>query len=416
MPPAIRSEPTAAGSGSPEFGTRLEQAAEMLETCAGCGICQDKCPAFSDLFGYLDQRDVFRDGTLSDARRDRFLDLCYYCGQCSAICPLGFRLDQIAWERRTEAVRSRPELMPSYWLTRPLRMLRLRKLLAPVLNRLKRIAFVRRLFQRISGISERAFLPEISAENLGSWQDRRLKGNPVPESRTEIVFFASCDAHLSDFSGARAAVQLLERSGARVTVAAPQCCGGKAFAAGDAAEAVQQRKALLEALKVHLAAGKTVVIESALCHEVLSGRHGLLGKEKEEAPVRELASMLWELQRQGHIQFVQRADDRIAFVPGPFGITSGTDQAYLNLLRLVPGLEVNRVKESGGSSAGAWSVREQEQDTVDKADQRLLESVRRTQATTVVSDCASCRAHLHRAGPELKVVDPLEILLRSTGK
>ncbi len=412
MPPVSRSEPTAAGNGSPEFGTRLDQTAEMLETCAGCGICRDKCPAFSDLFGYLDRRDVFRDGTLSGGQRDRFLDLCFYCGQCAAICPLDFRLGQIAWERKAELMRGKPELPPSHWLTRPLRMFRLRKLLAPVLNWLKRVTFARRLFQRFSGISARALLPEIVRENLVSWQENRLKGKPVMASGADVVLFVSCDGHLSGSFGVKAAVQLLEVSGARVTIAPPQCCGGKAFTAGDADEAGRQQKAVTDALKAHIAAGKTVVIESSFCHQILSGQNRLLNAG-DSLPTQELASFIWDLQRQRRLQFVHPAEGRVAFVPGPYGVTSGADQAYLNLLRLVPGLEVMRAKESGGTSAGTWGMGEEEQDAVDAAEQRLAESVRQTQAAAVASDCASCREHLRRSLPELKIVDPLEILLQS---
>ena len=65
--------------GDPEFGRRYSDVTEMAETCAGCTICRDFCPAFVNLFELLDRRDVFRDGNVPAAETDRFLDRCYQC-------------------------------------------------------------------------------------------------------------------------------------------------------------------------------------------------------------------------------------------------------------------------------------------------------------------------------------------------
>lgn len=331
------------------------------------------------------------------------LKLCVSCKACRHECPVGvdmakMKIEVLAARATSHGLTLRDRLvgyLPRY--------AGLAARFAPLANLRNRSPLLRKLFERFAGISARRALPAFRrdvfappAESVG------------PAAGREVVLFADTFNRIYERENLDAALRVLTAGGYRVHMpkpasgSRPLCCGRTFLSAGLVDEARSELDRLVAAFAPYAVRGVPIVGLEPSCLLTLRDELASLRKDDVAKAVGAHALTFEEfLVREaeaGRLQLPLGAVAEKAVVHGhchqkAFGAFKPVEQ----VLRLVPGLEVETIESSCCGMAGAFGYGADTYDvSIEMAELSLLPAVRRAdQNTLVVADGTSCRHQIH---------------------
>ncbi|MGY3119723.1 Fe-S oxidoreductase [Bradyrhizobium sp. S3.14.4] len=332
------------------------------------------------------------------------LKLCVSCKACRHECPTGvdmakMKIEVLAARTASHGLTLRDRLvgyLPRY--------AGLASRFAPLANLRNRSPLLRKLFERFAGISARRALPAFRsdvfvppAETVG------------PETGREVVLFADTSFNrIYERENLEAALRVLAAGGYRVHLpkpasgSRPLCCGRTFLSAGLVDEAKSELDRLVAAFAPFAARGVPIVGLEPSCLLTLRDELASLRKDDDAKAVGAHALTFEEfLVREaeaGRLQLPLGTVADKALVHGhchqkSFGAFKPVEQ----VLRLVPGLEVETIESSCCGMAGAFGYGADTYDaSIEMAELSLLPAVRRADRNTlVVADGTSCRHQIH---------------------
>lgn len=342
------------------------------------------------------------DALSSDAMMET-LKLCVSCKACRHECPTGvdmakMKIEVLAARAATHGLTLRDRLvgyLPRY--------AGLASRFAPLMNLRNRSPLLRKLFERLAGISARRALPAFRsdvfvppAEAVG------------PETGREVVLFADTFNRIYERENLDAALRVFAAGGYRVHLPQPArgsrqlCCGRTFLSAGLVDEARAELDRLVAAFAPFAARGVPIVGLEPSCLLTLRDELASLRKDSDAKAVGAHALTFEEfLVREaeaGRLQLPLGTVADKAIVHGhchqkSFGAFKPVEQ----VLRLVPGLKVETIESSCCGMAGAFGYgADTYEASIEMAELSLLPAVRRADPDTlVVADGTSCRHQIH---------------------
>lgn len=331
------------------------------------------------------------------------LKLCVSCKACRHECPTGvdmakMKIEVLAARAASHGLTLRDRLvgyLPRY--------AGLASRFAPLANLRNGSPLLRKLFERFVGISARRALPAFRSDVFVA------PAEPVgPEAGREVVLFADTFNRIYERENLDAALRVLAAGGYRVHMpkpasgSRPLCCGRTFLSAGLVDEARSELDRLVAAFAPFAARGVPIVGLEPSCLLTLRDELSSLRKDDDARAVGAHALTFEEfLVREaeaGRLQLPLGAVADKAMVHGhchqkSFGAFKPVEQ----VLRLVPGLEVETIESSCCGMAGAFGYGADTYDaSIEMAELSLLPAVRKAdQATLVVADGTSCRHQIH---------------------
>lgn len=331
------------------------------------------------------------------------LKLCVSCKACRHECPVGIdmakmKIEVLAARAATHGLTLRDRLvgyLPRYagFASR----------LAPIANLRNRSPLLRKLFERFAGISARRALPAFRSDVFVPPAD-----SVGPDTGREVVLFADTFNRIYERENLEAALRVLAAGGYRVHMpkpasgSRPLCCGRTFLSAGLVDEARSELDRLVAAFAPFAARGVPIIGLEPSCLLTLRDELASLRKDDDAKAVGAHALTFEEfLVREaeaGRLQLPLGTVADKAVVHGhchqkSFGAFKPVEQ----VLRLVPGLEVETIESSCCGMAGAFGYGADTYDaSIEMAELSLLPAVRRADQTTlVVADGTSCRHQIH---------------------
>ena len=284
--------------------------AEHVELCNGQGACRrmdgGMCPSYMvtreeehSTRGRANLLRMILSGKLpaSELRGDRLqaaLDLCVECKACKAECPSNVDMAKLKaevlakrWEGRRVPLR--------VWAFGEIALLsRVGQALAPLTNTLSGLPIVRRLTERVVGVSSRRPLPRFAARTFSSWFKRHRAPRQAP--RGEAVYFNDTFTEYMHPEVGRAAVRVLEALGYSVSIVnRKRCCGRPLVSKGQLAKARQWADRNVAALAPYARRGVPIVGTEPSCLLMLRDEYPDLLRSESAAAVASAAVMLDEL-------------------------------------------------------------------------------------------------------------------------
>jgi len=360
-----------------------------------------------------------RDALVSDAMRDT-MDLCVSCKGCKRECPTGVDMARMKIEflhhyHRRHGLKLKDRLIA--WLPR----------YAPwgvrfgfLLNLRDRLPGLPWLSEKLLGYSARRPLPR--------W--RRDVFNPEQESAkitsangAEVVLLIDTFTNYFEPDNARAALAVLQAAGYRVHLPQaldgdrPLCCGRTFLYAGLVEEAQTEARRLLDAIRPYVERGLPVIGLEPSCLLTLRDEFKVmrLGAEADRLATQAFLfeEFLAREQTAGRLRLnLQPLAAKRALLHGhchqkAFGVMT----AVQDVLRLVPGLEVQFVESSCCGMAGAFGYQAGHYDVSMKMGElNLLPAVRAAEPDTlIVADGTSCRQQI-RDGAQREALHVARIL------
>ena len=169
---------------------------------------------------------LVRDGWRSEEVHEA-LDLCLACKGCASDCPTGIDMATYKSEALHQRYHRRLRPRSHYALGGLPRWARLAQPVAPVANRLMRLAAVQGLAKRAAGIDRRRNVPALSTHPLRRWASgTSYEADAMATTPYDVVVWA--DSFTDSFApeGGRAAIRVLEAAGLRVGVVGESACCG----------------------------------------------------------------------------------------------------------------------------------------------------------------------------------------------
>jgi FAD/FMN-containing dehydrogenase/Fe-S oxidoreductase len=421
-------------SAYPGAGGGFQGAVEMCNNNGACRKLEGgvMCPSYR---ATRNEKDVTRgrantlrlaisgqlgpDALASDEMADT-LKLCVSCKACRHECPVGVDMAKMKIEvlaaRATRHGLSLRDRLVGYLP----RYAALVSRFAPLANWRNDSTLLRRLFEKFAGISAQRALP--------AWRRDVFKSDAEaigPAGGCEVVLFADTFNRIYERENLEAALRVLVEGGYRVHIPRPAdggrplCCGRTFLSAGLVGHARTELDRLVATYAPFAARGVPIVGLEPSC--LLTLRDELLSLRSDETAKNISAhALLFEefLVREaeaGRLRLKLGAVAAKALVHGhchqkSFDAFKSVEQ----VLRLVPGLNVETIESSCCGMAGAFGYgADTYQVSVDMAELSLLPAVRQADdATLIVADGTSCR-HQIRDGTDRAPLHVAHVLAMS---
>ena len=350
------------------------------------------------------------DAFTSEALRDA-MDLCVSCKGCKRECPTGVDMAKMKIEflyhyAKRHGISLKDRLIA--WLPR----------YAPWAARLHWIFNLRdavpglgALGEATLGLSAKRTLPRWRGDVFLSSGQSRISSRAA--GKGEVVLLVDTFNNYFEPDNARAALAVLDAAGYRVHLARPAedrggnarplCCGRTFLASGMVEEAREEARRTLSALRPFVERGLPVIGLEPSCLYTLRDefRSMLPGVEAEALAARALLfeEFLASEHQAGRLELeLQALPQKKALLHGhchqkAFAAMPAVEQ----VLRLVPGLEVQTVASSCCGMAGSFGYEADHYEiSMKMAEADLLPALRKADADTLlVADGTSCRHQIH---------------------
>lgn len=401
-----------------------------VEMCSGVGACRKKlsgtmCPSYmvtkEEIHSTRGRANALRlamngqlEGSqLKDEQVYEALDLCLECRACKTECPAGVDMASL-----------KSEFLAKYWGEHgiPLRARALANVeelarwgsrFAPLSNRIASNPAVRRMSERLVDVDRRRSLPEWKRNTFARWMRNNRKGDSGYKG--SVVLFNDTFMNYYDPEIGIAALEILEKSGYRVTVARPGCCGRPFISQGLLADAKARAAKLVKGLLPAAEKGTTILFCEPSCLSAVMEDVPALLRGDEQAKARVVAGACQTFE-----EFAASLNLSLQPVAGRILLHGHCHQKAMGLLPAAVGL-LSRIPSAGVvdldagccGMAGSFGYRKRHYEVSHAiASRRLLPAVKSMNPGDVlVAPGTSCRHQIHDFG-QAAAVHPA-VLLRS---
>lgn len=389
-----------------------------LDHCVKCTVCETYCPvaAATPLFPgpkYVGpQAERFRNGGPSP---DDSLDYCSGCGICTQVCPQGVKIAEINAKARVALKARKGVPLRDKVIARPSLTAKLATPMAALANRTLANPVVRAVTEAAIGIHRKAPMPRFAGWTFQDWSRRY----PSPWAPRTVVYFHGCSSNYFEPELARMTVAVLEHNGYWVLVPPQDCCGLPLQSNGLADDARRYVHKLVGNLAPLVRCGYDIVATSTSCSLMLKREaEEILGMDDED--LRLVSGHTYDI-----CEFLlglhERGELKTDFAPLPLRVpyhapcqqkSHGIGRPALDLLALIPELEVVELDVECCGIAGTYGLKKEKYDIAMKVGERLFRDVRASNPDVAACDSETCRWQITH-GTGLPSVHPIELLFRA---
>jgi glycerol-3-phosphate dehydrogenase subunit C len=434
LPERIPQEPPALDPNESRYWDPKDLAQEVQRTfhvCADCRMCVTYCGSFPLLFDAVDREvDSGRAHsveTLGPEVLETVSDHCWQCKLCFIKCP--YTVDEQAPEAldfprlmaREKAQRARRDGIPlvDRILGEPM-TIGAAGSGAPskVANLVNANRLVRKVAEKVTGISAEFPLPPLAAQPFSDWFERHA---PLPQAGElgEVVMFATCYGEHNFPSVPKAAVRLLEQNRYRVHLPEDQaCCGMPNLDGGDIAAAKEKMARNVELLLPFVRRGMQVVVPGPTCGYTMKKEWPLyLGtkaaKEVAAATV-DLMELLDRLRREKQLnQQFKGGLGKVAYHAACHLRAQKIAIPGARVLSRLPDTEV-RIIERCSAVDGTWGMKAKFYEEGARYAQKLISALAEESGPElIVGDCSLAGLRVKKAGKTM--LHPAEALVQAYG-
>ena len=434
-------EPAAAVPAPPQvwqLNWDTEEIAQAVRDCNGCGACRSQlsdvrmCPIFrfapAEESSPRAKANLLR-GILSGAlpavtlTSDEFkdvADLCVNCHQCRLECPATVDIPKLMMEAKGSYVLTNGLGTTDWLMSRVDRLSQFGSLLAPLANWAISNRPARWVIEKTLGVDRRRKLPRFASRSFLRIAARRRLTRPTRRDVAKVLYFVDTYANYHDPQLAEAFVAALEHNAVAVYVQPSQLASGMPMislgAVNQARKVAEHNISLLaEAVRqgYHIVATEPSAA-LALAHEYLA----LVDDDDARLVARntsEACGYLWKLHQRGKLQLDLRPVNAVVGYHEPCHVRAlDAGSAGENLLRLIPGLVVQRTENGCSGMAGTFGLKRENYRTSLRAGRALTGSLRSPRLQAGATECSACKIQMEQ-GAGKPTIHPIKLLALSYG-
>jgi glycerol-3-phosphate dehydrogenase subunit C len=275
---------------------------------------------------------------------------------------------------------------------------------------------VRLVLERAIGLHRDAAMPHFSPMSFQSWA--RTHRRPKGAART-VAYFHGCATQSFEPEVGATLIRVLERNGVAVTIPRQGCCGLPLISNGDFESAGGYARRLVRHLRGSAADPGVIVANSTSCGMTLKAKYReLLRMEDPDTTtvsraVYDICEFLADLHDRGELDTrFGHLRARALYHPPCQLMAHGVGTPALDLLELIPGLEVELSRSGCCGTAGTYGTKVEKYQIAMDVGRPLFEQVADVRADFVVCDSETCRWHIAKS-TGLPVYHPVQVLDRA---
>lgn len=396
--------------------SRLRSDPDLREAlyCIRCGACLNICAPYQGVGGHVYGGQTYMGGIgcaweagVRGLRAAvRFNGLCTTCARCTEVCPV--KID-IPWlntiiRHKAQELDGGPSLSQKLF-ARIERLNAWGSRLAPLSNWLLRQPLGRTLLAKLFSIDPRRTLPPFQRQTFARWFEKRSSPSRLISNGTrKVAFFPDCFTNHFEPEVARAAVNVLERSGVRVRLAPYRCCGRASLSQGFIEEARKNAEHNVSALLPLIDEGYDIVgVEPSCISAIQTDYHHLLESDAVQKITQasyEIMEYLALLRRQGQLlwdsELRREQKMKVIFHGHCQQKATGGNKAVIEFLNSLPTLETQLVEVSCCGMAGSFGYKREYVDLSRHLAQKLARKLEGLEGQLIASGF-SCRTQLREA-------------------
>ena len=414
-----------------------ERIAGEVDACNGCGGCRTQsgparmCPRFREnpseeasprakaalaaavLSGHLGPQTLATDAVRAIA------ETCFNCHQCRLDCAAGVDIPALVMELKGAHVADNSLPFVPWLLSRVDTLSAWGGALRPLANWALADPRARWVMEKTLGIARGRKLPAFSGNQFLRWASRRGLTRPSRRSGPRVLFFLDTYARRHDPLLAQAFVAVLERNGIGVFIDPRQVSAGMPLvSAGDLDAARRLARTNMRVLAEAVRLGYRIVSTEPAAVTCITHDYPLLLEDddmgKVAAATCDATAFLWELHREGRLRLDFRpVQSRILYHAPCHARTAAEVPPAEQLLRLIPGLAVQRADRGCSGMAGTFGLAKDNYRASLRAGLGLVSAMRGT-VSGGATECSACRIQMEQ-GTTKPVVHPVKILARAYG-
>lgn len=444
--PRTPPSPPAQSPVDPRYYDERDLEAELRRTfqiCHECRMCVGYCKSFPELFQRID-RDIEKERAegaeaLDAADFRAVMDECWQCKLCYVKCP--YTKDDDATElldfprlmARTKASLSKREGVPvvDRVLGEPQLIGALGAgIAAPLTNFVHRSRLVRKVQEKVLGVSAEFPIPPMAKERFSSW----MEAHEAPTHTQKVVLFATCYGEFNAPSVPVAAVRVLEHNGFQVLLPGerergdasdqPSCCGMPNLDGGDVEAFVKKVEHNVALLLPQVEAGLKIVVPSPTCGYTMKKEWPEYvptdAARKVAAHTMDLMEFLVDLGKKKELKLeFKKSLGAVAYHVACHLKAQKIGFPGQRVLSKVDGTDVRSVEECSAVD-GTWGMKARNYATGRKYAQKLVRGVSDLEPDLIVTDCTLSALRLDfemrngLRGP-VRVVHPVEAIAEAYG-
>jgi FAD/FMN-containing dehydrogenase/Fe-S oxidoreductase len=422
-----------------QLNWRPEEMATAARICNGCGVCRSTslevrmCPIFhmnpreeasprakANIIRGLVSGRLPEDILLQDGCKE-VADLCVHCHSCRLECPANVDIPKLMLEAKAAYVRTNGLKLHDWLLSRI-------DTLAATAGRLPGISNwaiahrqARWLLEKVTGIAQGRKLPRLARRAFLQQAAMRRLHFPPRTAGEKVVYFVDTYANYFDTQLAEAFLAVLRHNKIGVFVPREQLQAAMPMIAQGALEparAIASRNVALLAETVRQ--GYTIVATEPSAVLALTHEYPILLDDDDDAMVvaqhtHEACHYLWQLHHRGRLNLNFQTQDIAVGYHVPCHLRAlGVGAPAENLLRLVPGMRINRLERGCSGAAGLWGVKRDNYRASLRAGLELISTIRHGSFQIGMTECSTCKMQMEQSSTK-PTIHPIKLLALAYG-
>ena len=397
---------------------------DSLDHCVKCTICETACPVMNatPLFPgpKYEGPQAERYRIAGEPSVDSSIDYCSGCGICTQVCPQGVKIAEINAQARHKLKLKKGIPARDRVITRPTWLGRAGTPAAPLANAIMRFKPARALGHKLLGVHRDAAVPKFAGRRFSRWAAKRTS----PATGRKVVYFHGCGTEYYEPWEGEKVVQILEHNGFEVIVPKQDCCGLPLQSSGLFDDARKTVLALARALAPHVrGSDDTVIVGNATSCTLMLKREAreILGLEHDadlelvSERTYDICELLLGMHDRGELRTDFRpVNETVAYHAPCQQQGHWIGKPALDLLALIPGLEVHEMTARCCGIAGTYGLKAEKYEIAMAVGAPLFDQIRASGAGTVACDSETCRWQIEH-GADRPSVHPIDYLYRAYG-
>ncbi len=359
-------------------------------------------------------------GSLTGEAFKSIADLCIHCHMCPTECPAGVDIPKLMLEGKGAYVAAHG-LKLSDWIASRLDIVSaVASRLSPLANWAIGNRRCRWLIEKCFGIAQGRKLPRVTSRNFLRRAARRRLVRPTRTNERKVAYFVDLYANYHDPQLAEAVVAVLKHNGVAVFVPPGQKQAGMGAIADGALDIARGfARKNVAVLADAIRQGYHVIASEPAAAVCLRYEYPRLLDEEDARLVAEnsseICSYLWKMHTMGKLQ--------LDFSPVNFSVgyhmpcrmkALNVGSPGEDLLRLIPGLSVQRCEEGCSGMSGTYGIKSVNYRASLRVARGLLHRMRDDDFQAGTTECSACKMQMEQ-GTTKPTIHPIKLLVYSYG-
>lgn len=385
-----------------------------FDQCIKCTVCTVYCPVAKANPNYPGPKQCGPDGERLRIKSPEFYDdmlkYCTNCKRCESACPSGVRIgDMIAVARDEHEKKAlNPKFVRDYILSHTDLFGSLATPIAPIVNKATSIPVVKKIMRKTVGVHDRKNLPKYSHGTFRSWYKKSAPDQT--QFQRKVSYFHGCYVNYNHPQLGKDFVKVLNGMDIGVRLLdGEKCCGVPLIANGFHAKA--KKNAAFNVKKLEKAS-ETTLSTSSTCSLTLQEEYPHVLKVDNSKVVDQLqffSRFLLKEFMSGNMPKMKPLNKKIVYHTACHLERSGGAVFTIELLKMIPGLEVVVLDSECCGLAGTYGFKEENYDVSMKIGKSLFAQINQSDADFAITDCETCKWQIEE-NTKLDCIHPITLI------